>query len=233
MPLDNTVFTPPAPQNYVAPIIQSILNKPDPRLIDAQIQKAELDRKIALAKYEEDRIKAAQFLEMYPTFRAAQIEKLKQEASTRQGMLGYMQGLRASQILRNSSAAAAQAAKTAAELELRNRQNSDPFHSISARNNQIATGEDGKPVEVAPSGGTPQNEDLMTDPLLNDGGLGGAGGGTAPLGYSPMEPNRFQAAGRQVISNTPPRSVFAGPPIGADSSYVYPPHIQGDDPLPQ
>lgn len=96
--LDHTVFTPGPARDYAAHALQIAREFPDYAKQFREAQAAEMQRQIALQKYQNDALKAQAFLDMYPEYRAAEIAKFRGQAANYQMMADTMPGYRDAQI---------------------------------------------------------------------------------------------------------------------------------------
>jgi hypothetical protein len=83
--LDHTVFQAPAPRNY-----GDLVVRPKDYMAEFNKQRdAEMQRQIALQKYQQDLLKSQQYLEMYPDYRDAQTAELRARTARANAMVPY------------------------------------------------------------------------------------------------------------------------------------------------
>jgi hypothetical protein len=81
--LDHTVFQAPAPRNY-----GDLVVRPKDYMAEFNKQRdAEMQRQIALQKYQQDLLKSQQYLEMYPDYRDAQTAELRARTARANAMV--------------------------------------------------------------------------------------------------------------------------------------------------
>lgn len=104
--LDKTVFTPGAPRDYVGHAIEIAKMYPDYGKMMQDARKAEQERQAMQLKYETDKQKAQQFLDLYPHYRDAQIAQLDARTALANAQAATTPGLRDAQIARLNAQAA-------------------------------------------------------------------------------------------------------------------------------
>ena len=85
--LDNQVFTPGAPRDYVSHALQIASMYPNYGKMMNDARNAEMQNQAMKLKYQTDLQKAQQFLDMYPDYRDAQIAQLRAKTAQAQAQV--------------------------------------------------------------------------------------------------------------------------------------------------